>query len=200
MPLKLSGKRFPDPKWIRLLAGSALMVSSALAQHRIDPARSTVTVRVYKAGLLSAFGHEHQISAPIDSGDVDPAAHKVELRFRTAELQVEDPGTSESERKVIRQTMLSPDVLDASRYTEIGFRSATAEAAGIPAAWKVHGELTLHGETHPVVVDVREEKGYYQGTALFKQTTFGIKPVKIAGGAVRVKDEVRIEFKIQLIH
>jgi hypothetical protein len=31
-----------------------------------------------------------------------------------------------------------------------------------------------------------------------KQTEFGIKPVKVAGGAVRVKDEIQIDLDIQL--
>ncbi|MFL6352992.1 MAG: hypothetical protein ACJ74Z_14245 [Bryobacteraceae bacterium] len=32
-----------------------------------------------------------------------------------------------------------------------------------------------------------------------KQTQFGMKPVKVAGRAIKVKDEVRIEFDIQLV-
>ena len=45
---------------------------------------------------------------------------------------------------------------------------------------------------------VREAGGHYVGNARLKQTDFGIKPIKVGGGAVRVKDEVRIEFDIQL--
>jgi polyisoprenoid-binding protein YceI len=62
----------------------------------------------------------------------------------------------------------------------------------------VEGKLTLHGETRPVSVEVRESEGRYMGTARLKQSDFGIKPVKVAGGTVRVKDEVKIEFAIQL--
>jgi hypothetical protein len=49
-----------------------------------------------------------------------------------------------------------------------------------------------------VIVEVRKKGEHYIGVAQFKQTDFGIKPVKVAGGAVRVKDQVRIEFDIQL--
>jgi hypothetical protein len=45
---------------------------------------------------------------------------------------------------------------------------------------------------------VAEKAGHYVGSALIKLTEFGIKPVKVAGGTVKVKDEVRIEFDIQL--
>ena len=201
MPSILTPKQPLMTGWIRVLAGAVLLVASGMAQsHRIDTAHSTVTVRVYKAGLLSAFGHDHEIAAPINSGDVDPAAHRVELHFGAGDLQVQDPGVSDADRKTIRQTMLGPDVLDATRYPEIAFCSTAAAPAGDPARWIVHGELTLHGQVHPVVVDVREDGGVYQGTAVVKQTSFGIKPVKVAGGTVRVKDDVRIEFKIQLTH
>jgi hypothetical protein len=51
-----------------------------------------------------------------------------------------------------------------------------------------------------VTVDVKETGGHYVGTARFKQTEYGITPLKVAEGAIRVKDEVRIEFDIQLAH
>ena len=201
MPSKLTRNGALNTGWIRVLAGSALTVASAMAQpHPIDTAHSTVIVRVFKTGLLSAFGHDHQIMAPISAGEVDPSAQKVELHFVAGDLRVDDPGASDSERKVIGQTMLGPDVLDAKRYAEIAFHSTSAAPASVPARWILHGELTLHGQTHPVEVDVREDKGVYQGTAMVKQTSFGIKPVKVAGGTVRVKDDVRIEFRIQLAH
>jgi polyisoprenoid-binding protein YceI len=89
--------------------------------------------------------------------------------------------------------------LDSERYPEIVFRSTAAEPAGADS-WKVSGALTLHGQTRPVTVEVTEKAGHYLGNALLKQTDFAIKPVRIAGGTVRVKDTVRIEFDIQLSH
>ena len=166
-------------------------------EHRIDVQTSVMTVHVYRAGMLSAFGHDHEIAAPISSGSVDPAGHRVELRASAASLRVRDPSASEKDREEIRKTMLGPDVLDAPQHPEIVFRSTRAEPAGA-GSWSVHGELTLHGQTRPVAVEVREKSGHYVGTARLKQTDFGIKPIKIAGGTVRVKDEVRIDFDIQL--
>jgi polyisoprenoid-binding protein YceI len=154
-------------------------------------------VHVSKAGMLSAFGHDHEISAPITSGSVDPAARSVELRVNSVTMQVRDAKASESDRAAVQKTMAGPDVLDAGRYPEIVFRSTSAESTGA-AAWRVRGNLTLHGEAHPVIVDVSEKDGHYAGSAVIKQADFGIKPVRVAGGTVRVKDEVRIEFDIRL--
>lgn len=38
--------------------------------RKVDGPHSTLTVRVYKSGFLSAFGHNHEIQAPIQSGEV----------------------------------------------------------------------------------------------------------------------------------
>jgi polyisoprenoid-binding protein YceI len=172
--------------------------ASGPAQERaIDTAKSVLTVRVYKAGLFSAFGHDHEIAAPIDSGSVDSGARRVELHVRAASLQVQDPHTSDKDRAEIQKTMLGSDVLDVERFPEIVFRSASAGAAGA-GSWTVHGDLTLHGQTRPITVEVRDQDGHYVGTARLKQTDFGMKPVKVAGGTIRVKNEVRVEFDIQL--
>ena len=181
-----------------LLPGVALLTVAAFAApHAIDTKSSTLTVHVGKAGALSAFGHDHTISAPIASGTADTEAHKVELRVNAALLKVRDSGRSEKDRAEVEKTMLGPDVLDVERYHEIAFRSISVQAAG-EGGWTVRGELTLHGQTKPVTVGVKEHSGRYTGSATIKQTEFGMKPVKAAGGAVRTKDEVRIEFDIKL--
>lgn len=182
--------------WIASLAWT----TAAVAQPRaIDAGKSVMTVRVYKAGLLSAMGHNHEIAAPIAKGTVDVTGRQVELHVQTRTLEVRDPGISDKDRAEIQSNMLGKQVLDAAGNPEIVFRSTGAEAAGA-GSWKVTGNLTLRGQTHTVVVEVREDGEHYVGTARFKQTEFGIQPIKVAGGAVRVKDEIRIEFNIQLAH
>ena len=167
------------------------------AQRPIDTANSTITVRVYKAGVFSAFGHDHTITAPIASGAADTEGRTVELKVKSAAMKVVDPNASEKDKAEIQHTMAGPEVLDTAQYPEISFRSRSVTASG-GNAWSVHGELSLHGQSRPVDVEVREAEGRYRGTAALRLSDFGIKPVKIAGGAVKVKDEIRIEFDIQL--
>jgi polyisoprenoid-binding protein YceI len=182
----------------RLTLSLLLTAVSLGAQSRaIDVRKSVMTVRVYKAGVLSAFGHDHEISAPIASGKADPSAHTVELRVQSGALRVEDAKASEKDRAEIQKTMLGPEVLDAERHPEILFRSTGVEPAG-SGGWTVRGNLSLHGQTRPVSLEVREKEGHYVGNVLLKQTDFGIKPVRVAGGTVKVKDQIRIEFEIQL--
>jgi polyisoprenoid-binding protein YceI len=166
-------------------------------QRSIDTRTSVMTVRVYKTGLLSALGHDHEIAAPIASGTVDTDAQRAELHVDAGMLRVRDPHVSEKDRGEIQKTMLGPEVLDSEHYREVVFRSTALEPAGT-ASWKMHGTLTLHGQSRPVVVEVNEKAGHYVGHALLKQTDFGITPIRVAGGTIRVKDEIRIEFDIQL--
>jgi polyisoprenoid-binding protein YceI len=183
---------------LALWAASLGWTGTASAQKRpIDTGKSTMTIRVSKAGMLSAFGHNHEIAAPIARGEVDTAARQVELHTMAAALEVRDPDLSEQDRSQVRSTMLGDQVLDAPRYPEIIFRSSSVAAAGA-GAFTVQGQLTVRGQTRPVTVQVRETDGHYVGTAEFKQSEFGIQPVKAAGGTIRVKDEIRIEFDIQL--
>jgi hypothetical protein len=52
-----------------------------------------------------------------------------------------------------------------------------------------HRDLALRGRLNPVAVDVALKDGHYLGSATIKQRDFGITPVSIAGGTVKVKDE-----------
>jgi polyisoprenoid-binding protein YceI len=163
----------------------------------IAPHKSVMTVRVFKSGVFSALAHDHEISAPIESGTVDTKAKQVQLRVDARMLRVSDAKVSEKDRSEIQRTMLGPDVLDAERTPVIAFRSDMVTPSG-PGAWMVYGRLSLRGREAPVSVEVSEKAGHYVGSAVFRQSEFGIKPIRVAGGTVRVKDEVRIEFDIQL--
>jgi polyisoprenoid-binding protein YceI len=185
---------------LALCAVSLAWAAAAGAQQRaIDTEKSVMTVRVYKSGILSALGHDHEIAAPIASGKVDTAARTVEIHVKAAALKVRDPNVSDKDRAEIQSTMLGTEVLDAASHPEIVFRSTTAGSAGA-GSWTLNGNLTLHGQTRPVTVEVKEAGGHYTGTARLKQTEFGITPVKVAGGTIKVKDEIQIEFDIQLAH
>lgn len=177
--------------------GITLSCAAHAQPQTIDTAKSAVTVQVFKTGVFSGFAHDHVIAAPVTGGTIDPAAHHVEIRFRAADLRVRDSKGSESEHEEIQKTMLGPDVLDAPHFADIIFRSSAVESAR-PNAWTVQGMLTLHGQTKPVTANVNETGGHYVGRMLLKQTDFGIQPVRIAGGTVRVKDNVQIDFDIQV--
>jgi polyisoprenoid-binding protein YceI len=91
--------------------------------------------------------------------------------------------------------MEGAEVLDAEHFPEISYSSAKVVSTG-PGRWEVRGNLSLHGNNQPVVVSASLVGGHYRGSASFKQSQFGITPIRIAGGTVKVKDELKIEFDI----
>jgi polyisoprenoid-binding protein YceI len=168
---------------------------STAGLHDIDTSRSLITLYVDKTGLFSAFGHEHEIRAPIERGRFDEQRRTVEFTVASQKLKVMDTDVSAGDRAEVQKTMLGPQVLDRERFPEIKFRSTSIQAES-PDKWTVEGELTLHGQTHTVNVSVEGANGDYRGSARVRQTDFGITPIRVAGGSVKVKDEVRVEFEI----
>jgi len=174
-----------------------LQVPPKEAQKSVDVARSMLRIHVAKKGIFSAFGHNHEVEAPIESGEVvESGKLSVSLRVDARKLKVVDPEDPKS-RPEVQQTMLGPQVLDSTRYPEIRFESEKIETKG-PDHWVVTGRLTLHGQTHPISFDVARAEGVYKGTAMVRQTEFGMTPVSVAGGSVKVKNDVKIEFSIAL--
>jgi len=172
-----------------------LLVMDASSQKLIDTQRSVLTVRVYKAGAFSAFGHEHAIRAPIQNGTFDEDKGSVEFVIDARALRVVDSDVSDKDRAEIQGTMLGPKVLDSTQFREIRFH-ATHVRPSSQKRWIVQGDVTLRGQTHPVRVDVERQEGQYRGSARLRQNEFGITPVTVAGGTIKVKDEVRVEFEI----
>ena len=175
---------------VLLLAATATAQTSA-----IDTQASSLTVKVAKAGLFSAFGHNHEVRAPIASGRiVSSGTPSVEFMVHARQMQVLDEDLAADKRAEVQKTMHSAAVLDSERFPEIRFQSKKIEGNG--GRYRVTGELTLHGVTRPVVVAVELRNGHYVGSATIKQTEFGIKPVTAGGGTVKVKDAVEVVFDI----
>jgi polyisoprenoid-binding protein YceI len=172
-----------------------LIALGASAQNAIDPEKSVMTVHVFKAGLFSAFGHEHEVRAPIQQGSFNEANPSVELTVDARKLRVVDKEISEKDRAQVQQDMLGPKVLDSEKFAEIRFHSTAVDSQG-EGKWLVTGDLTLHGQTRPVKVHVERQNGRYKGTAELKQKDFGITPIVVGGGAVKVKNELRVDFDI----
>jgi polyisoprenoid-binding protein YceI len=178
-------------------AASLVAAMSVSAQQReLDTQKSKLTIHVGKTGAFSALGHEHEVRAPIQSGKVNKGSRPaVELVVDAEALRVIGKDDSEKDRAEAQETMLGPEVLDSERYHEIVFKSAGAAFAGQQRSI-LRGNLTLHGHTRPVTVQVMLKDGHYTGGTTVKQTDFGIKPPGKAG--IRPKDEVRIEFDVRL--
>jgi hypothetical protein len=174
-----------------------LLGAATWSQPRpIDVAGSKLIVHAFKSGLFSGFADNHEINAPITEGSVDENTPGVNFVIESRTMKVLDPQMSADKRRQIQDRMLGPEVLDVERFPKITFESTRVERAG-QGQFVVEGRLSLHGVTRPVSVKVRDENGRFLGTCTLKQRDYGIEPISIVGGTVKVKDELKIDFDIR---
>jgi polyisoprenoid-binding protein YceI len=182
---------------VRTIALALALATSLFAQEvkQIDPAKSRINIYAYRSGVFAFAGHNHLIEAPISSGSIDEGRKAVEVTVDTSAMQVLSPDESPKNRVEVRKTMLSDQLLDAEKYPTISFRSTSFKQL-TPASAEVRGELSLHGTVRTVTVTVKKVGEVYTGSTRLKQTDYGMKPVSVAGGTIKVKDEVKIEFSV----
>jgi hypothetical protein len=180
-----------------LAAAMVILAGPDQPEQAIDTEGSSLTVHVGKAGLLSAAAHEHWVNAPIAGGTIDGDGARPAVWFTVdaRKLSVRpEKGVPDKDRAEVQSNMQS-NVLESSMYPDIVFRSTEVRRTGA-FVWGVSGDLTLHAVTKSVSVDVTRQNDAYVGTVRIKQTEFGIQPIKIGGGVVRVKDELEISFRV----
>ena len=183
-------------------------LDGAPRRYDVVAAESAVTIEVGKSGLFGFAGHEHEVTAPAFDGQVvaDPAAlerSSVTLRFEAGALQVTGRGEPAADVPEVQEVMLGPKVLDVQRFPAIVFRSTGVKGRALGAGGvyelEVEGELELHGVKHPLTLPMRVEIAggtlSASGSARFRQSLFGLKPISV-GGVVKVKDELAITFRI----
>ena len=185
---------------LRLLCPLALIpcVPRAAGQlTSIDSSHSRLLIHVSKAGIFSGFADNHEVEARIAEGNLDAKAGQLRLSVDSRQMRVLDPQLPSDKRRQVQERMLGPEVLDSTRFPEIVFESTHVQQ-GQGETLKVDGRLSLHGVTKPISIVVHVGNGRYTGRFSLKQRDFAITPVSIAGGTVKVKDEVKITFDLVL--
>ena len=176
--------------------------------YSIDSQQSKLEIHVYKEGAFKVFGHDHLIAAKQVSGQAQFDPQKVDqssvtLKIPTKSITVVDPGESEKDRQEVQATMEGAKVLDVAKFPEITFASSSVSTAKKTSdGWELTlaGKLNLHGVEKPVSFPLRVNADaneiHGQGELSVLQTDYGITPVKVGGGAVKVKDKLKITFNI----
>jgi polyisoprenoid-binding protein YceI len=178
------------------------------ASYSIDPQQSKMEIHVGKEGAFKAFGHDHLIEAKQVSGEVQFNPQNIDqssvrLQVPTKSITVIDPGESEKDRKEVQATMEGEKVLDVAKFPEITFVSTSISAAKKTSdGWELtlSGKLNLHGVEKPVSFPLHlranNNELRAEGEVSILQTDYGITPVKVGGGTVKVKDKLKITFNI----
>jgi polyisoprenoid-binding protein YceI len=194
----------------------AQAVPTALTHYRIQSS-SLLHIMVYRGGPLARLGHNHVMSSHDVQGtiDFDPQLSRsnISIVLPVDSLIVDDTEARAQEgedfsasvpddaRQGTRKNMLRADVLDAERYPHITLQSLRVE--GTATAPTVTLQVTLKSVTKEIVMPVQvtfDSKSLTaSGEFTIKQTDFGITPFSIGMGALQVKDELRIRFRIDAV-
>jgi polyisoprenoid-binding protein YceI len=178
----------------------------ATVKFLIDPSVSRFTVQAFATGLLSAFGHNPTIGIRDYDGEIQcvPATYEkalLRVTVRTGAMDVLDEMKNDDRRKL--EELMYQEVLDISRFPTAVYESREIKVQKLSNELllaRVNGELSFHGVTHNHSFEARVMD---MGTMLrisgefsLRQSEYGIKPVSFAGGALRLKDEIKFKFEL----
>ena len=182
------------------------MATETTVHYALDTRSSQFTVQVFSGGLLSSFGHNPTMAIRDFSGDTelnadDPEKASLKVTVRAESLEVKDD-ISDKDRREIERTM-HENILEVSEYPEIVYECSKMAAAKVGEGQftvTLNGDLTMHGTTHslsiPARVSLDGDVLRSFGTFSLCQTDFGLRLASVAGGALKVKDELKFSFNV----
>jgi polyisoprenoid-binding protein YceI len=175
------------------------------ARFAIDTNASRFIVQAFATGMLSTFGHNPKIAMRDYDAEIRfvPDTYEdavVRLTVRTNAMDVLDE-MSGDDRKKLEQTMY--DVLEVQRFPTAVYESkqiTVQKQSEDMLLAHVTGALSFHGLSQTQSLDARVTR---MGTMLrisgdfsLGQSEYAIKPVSFAGGALRLKDELKFTFEL----
>jgi polyisoprenoid-binding protein YceI len=179
----------------------------SLVRYTVDAGQSKFIVQAFASGLLAGFGHNPTIGIRNFTGEArfDPELltdASLRIAINAKSLTVLDE-IKEKDREDIERTMFN-EVLEVSVYPEMIFQSTNITVTRIVEGRykaRIIGDLTLHGVTRNglwvMAQFTLDENGLRaQGDFTLKQTDFKIKLVSVAGGALKLKDELKFTFDL----
>ncbi len=169
--------------------------------YEIDAAHTSVQFSVRHMMISNVRGEFTKLSGTATGDVANPTAASVEATIDAASIDTRNEKRDEHLR--------TPDFLDTAKFPTITFKSTKVEKAG--DAWKLTGDLTMHGVTKPVVLDVTNvtapTKDPWGNTRIGASATtkinrqdFGIVFNKtLDGGGVLVGDELAITVDVEVM-
>ncbi|TDC83160.1 YceI family protein [Actinomadura sp. 7K507] len=168
--------------------------------YELGPDDGRLLVRTGRSGLGRRAGHDLTIEAtrwtavvearePLDGSSVEVTVDVDALEVREGTGGVK-PLTDEDRAEIGKNLR---KVLDVRRYPQITFVST-----GIAGDELIEGDLTIMGRVKPVRIRVGLSGDRVQGGVTVTQSRWGIKPYSAFFGALRLADDVEIEFDLRL--
>jgi len=181
-------------------------VTDYTGNFRLGPGVGRVVLKTGRAGFAARAGHDltievtrwsAQVQVPAEeNGGLAAATLSAELDLGSLEVREGIGGVkplTDGDRREIKKTMSG--ILGDATATFASSRIIPSGASG----GAIEGTATLNGKTQPARLQLTSPgPGRYRGTATLAQTGFGIKPYVGFFGALKLRDEVAVEFEVDL--
>jgi len=185
-----------------LAAVLSLPASAATSTWQVDPAHSEALFSIRHLTISTVRGGFSKIKGTISFDDKDPSKSVVDVAIDMSTVDTREPKRDDDLR--------SDKFFDVAKYPTMTFKSTRVEQVST-GKLKVTGDLTLHGVSKEVVLDVDgpsapikdpwgNQRTAASATTKINRQDFGVKWNKtIDNGGVMLGDEVFITIDVEMI-
>jgi hypothetical protein len=182
-------------------------VTDLTGTHELGPGDGRVLVKTGREGLAARAGHDLTLEITQWSARVTvPAEGSGASETLTADLDLGSlavregtggakPLTDRDRQDIQNQARKILGQAAQARFTSTRvFKSASPAGGGA-----IEGTLTLNGTSQPIRLQITSPgPGRYRGSTTIKQTAFGLTPYSGFFGALKLRDDVTVEFEVTI--
>jgi polyisoprenoid-binding protein YceI len=185
-----------------LAAVLSLPAAAATSTWQIDPNHSAAQFAVRHLAISTVRGAFTKVSGTIQFDDKDIAKSSVDVTIDAASVDTRVEGRDKDLR--------SDHFFDVEKYPTLTFKSIKVEQVEV-GKLKVTGDLTIHGVTKQVVLDVEgptaavkdpwgNQRAAANATTKINRQDFGVKwNAKMDNGGWVVGDDVTITIDVEIV-
>jgi polyisoprenoid-binding protein YceI len=175
-----------------IVAAAALLAASPLyaVTYTFEPQHTQGVLRWNHLGFANPTAQFNTVEGTLEFDPADPTHSSVEVTIPLTSMSTGVPDLNDDFR--------SNDFFDFAKFPNATFKSTMIEKGGTPDTLKVAGDLSVHGITKPVVLDVTINKigtnprnqvptVGFEAMATLKRSDFGLGLY-----VPQVSDEIRI--------
>jgi polyisoprenoid-binding protein YceI len=175
-------------------------------RYKLDPGHSRFTVQAFATGLLSFFAHSPTFAVRRFAGvmefDGDAiAGMRLLLTVEADGLELVDQVKAADRAEI--EGRMRREVLETAAFPEIKIEAAVVANERVsPGRYRVRvvGPLALHRITREHAADtellVFDDGMRLRGESALRLSDFGIRPVTALGGAIKLKDGLKVSFDL----
>jgi polyisoprenoid-binding protein YceI len=176
--------------------------AAATSTWQIDPNHSAAQFAVRHLAISTVRGAFTKVTGTIQLDDKDVSKSSVDVTIEAASVD-----TRVADRD---KDLRSDHFFDVEKYPTLTFKSAKVEQEA-PGKLKVTGDLTIHGVTKQVVLEVEgptapvkdpwgNQRAAANATTKINRQDFGVKwNAKMDGGGLVVGDDIDITIDVEMV-